>query len=41
MPPGVQETQLPALQTLFAPQSVPLGAAVPVSWHVILPVWQL
>lgn len=34
--PAVQPTQLPPLQTLFVPQTVPLGAVVPVSVHVPL-----
>ncbi len=41
VPPAAHATQLPALQTMSVPQEVPLGAAVPLSWHVILPVWQL
>jgi hypothetical protein len=39
-PPAVQGTQLPALQTMPLPQSVPFGAAVPLSWQVILPLPQ-
>jgi hypothetical protein len=43
--PAVHATQLPALQTLFVPQTAPLAAVVPVSVHVAdvqlnVPVWQ-
>ena len=41
VPPAVQATQLPALQTMFVPHPVPSGAAVPLSWQVIFPVSQL
>src|SRR6185312_12807978 len=41
VPPAAQTTQLPALHTLSVPQVVPLDAALPVSWQVILPVSQL
>ena len=41
MPPGVHEAQIPPLQTMFIPHEVPLAAAVPVSWHDAVPVWQL
>jgi hypothetical protein len=40
--PAVQETQLPPLQTMFAPpHGVPSDTAFPVSWQDIVPVWQL
>jgi hypothetical protein len=41
VPPAVQEAQLPALQTMFIPQEVPLDASFPVSWQVAVPVSQL
>ncbi len=42
VPPAVHETQLPPLQTMFAPpHEVPLETAFPVSWQDIVPVWQL
>jgi hypothetical protein len=41
VPPAVHETQLPPLQTMSISHDVPSGAAFPVSWQDIVPVWQL
>jgi hypothetical protein len=41
VPPAVQETQLPVLQTMFIPHDVPSETLLPVSWQVEVPVWQL
>jgi hypothetical protein len=38
--PAVHDTQLPALHTRFAPQTVPLGWFVPLSLQTALPVEQ-
>ena len=41
LPPAMQATHLPALQTMSVPHVVPSGAAAPLSWQVIVPVSQL
>jgi hypothetical protein len=39
--PALHEPQLPPLQTMPIPQEVPSVTGFPVSWQVIVPVWQL
>jgi hypothetical protein len=41
VPPARQVTQLPPLHTMAIPHGVPSRTGFPVSWHDIVPVWQL